>query len=64
MAPQNYATNIFETKKKRKKTKKTGKLELEERVLELPITGKPGNLIIPLRKSEMQSPRNRIIHLR
>ena len=38
------------------------KLGPKEGVLELPIPGEPGNLIIPLRESRIQFPGAQIIH--
>ena len=50
--------------KKTKKTQKTRKLGPGEGVLELPITGEPGNRIITLRESGIKLPGTQIIPLR
>ena len=50
LSPQNYATKIFETnKKKTQKNQKTDDLEPDEGVTDLAIPGSPGDHITPLR---------------
>ena len=45
-------------------TEKNGELGPGKGVLELPIPGEPGNLIIPLKEYGIRSPRNLIIDIR